>query len=442
MSDATAKKNDGLSLWALVAIAVGQVIGAGIVTVTGAAIAATGRSAWLSFGVAVIAGLFRIFPIIFFCSTVVVPGGNYGMVTRTLGPKTGGLMTISSLVAWSVRGTAVLSIGIYINSVFPGISKQLGGTVVWTLLIIANLFGINAMAKIQKIATPTLLIALMIFALTGIAKQTVSPFDFSNPEMFTGGSMGFASAVVLLLGSCHGQSMINALATRCKDPKRDLPRAMLIATGVIFVVYMLVGVAAGCVLPLEEIAGKPFTPTAKYLLPNWLFILFMIGGPIFALLTTMNSGISAICLPTIAGVKEGWLPQFLAKENKHGVPWISYLIIWVIGLLPLLTGLSIAQLTNFLMVLTSVTTFLLIIAGFAMPKKFPQEWKESRMHCPAALYYTIMTLSAAVQIYTVVNSLMNMNTTLIIINVVTITASLLYGVLRYRSGNIKRVDYV
>lgn len=438
----SSKKSGGLTLWALVAIAVGQVVGAGIVTVTGSAIAATGRSAWLSYGVAVFAGLFRIFPIIFFCSTLVVPGGNYGMVTRTLGPKTGGLMTISSLVAWAVRGTAVLSIGIYINSVFPAVSREVGGTVIWTLLIIANLFGIDAMAKIQKIATPTLLIALMIFAVAGICKRTVSPFDFSNSEMFTGGSAGFASADVLLLGSCHGQSMINALATRCENPKRDLPRAMLIATGVIFVLYMCVGVAAGCVLPLEEIAGKPFTPTAKYLLPEWLFVLFMIGGPIFALLTTMNSGISAICLPTIAGVREGWLPAFLAKENKYGVPWISYLIIWVIGLVPLLTGLSIQQITNFLLVLTSVTTFMIIIAGFAMPKKFPQEWKESRMHCPDALYYFIMVISAGVQIYTVVNSLKHLTPTLIIINIVTISASLIYGFFRYKSGAIKRDDYV
>ena len=134
----SSKKSGGLTLWALVAIAVGQVVGAGIVTVTGSAIAATGRSAWLSYGVAVFAGLFRIFPIIFFCSTLVVPGGNYGMVTRTLGPKTGGLMTISSLVAWAVRGTAVLSIGIYINSVFPAVSREVGGTVIWTLLIIAR----------------------------------------------------------------------------------------------------------------------------------------------------------------------------------------------------------------------------------------------------------------------------------------------------------------
>ena len=45
-----------LSLSALIAIAVGQVVGAGIVTTTGLAIGQTGRSVWLSYAIAVVMG--------------------------------------------------------------------------------------------------------------------------------------------------------------------------------------------------------------------------------------------------------------------------------------------------------------------------------------------------------------------------------------------------
>ena len=56
------------------------------------------------------------------------------------------------------------------------------------------------------------------------------------------------------------------------------------------------------------------------------------------MLTTMNSGIMNSAMPVLAGVKEGWLPAFLAKQNKHGAYWVSILIIFVVGAVPVCTG--------------------------------------------------------------------------------------------------------
>lgn len=57
-----------LSLFSLVCIATGNVIGAGIITTTGLAIAQTGRSVWIAYGLAVIFGLLWIMPAVVFAS--------------------------------------------------------------------------------------------------------------------------------------------------------------------------------------------------------------------------------------------------------------------------------------------------------------------------------------------------------------------------------------
>ena len=120
-----------LSLSQLVWIATGQVVGAGVVTIVGSALAVTGYSAWFAYSAAVIMGLLRILPQMFFFSALVVPGGVYGMVTRTCGKQFGGLMTISSLINWVARGTAVLSVGNYLSAMFPSLNPVVMALIVW-----------------------------------------------------------------------------------------------------------------------------------------------------------------------------------------------------------------------------------------------------------------------------------------------------------------------
>ena len=154
---AQAGDNDGLSLAQLVWSGVGQVIGVGVVTIIGSALAASGRSAWIAYIVAVLLGMFKVVPILFFSAVMKIQGGNYGIVTRALGDRMGGLLTIASVCAWVVRGTAVVALGVYVHSVFPTVAAGLASVVIWTILVVINLFGINAMAKIQSLATPLLL---------------------------------------------------------------------------------------------------------------------------------------------------------------------------------------------------------------------------------------------------------------------------------------------
>lgn len=431
-----------LTLPQLVWLATGQVVGAGVVTIVGAALGVTGYSAWFAYSAAVVMGLARIFPQIFFFSTEVVPGGIYGMVTRTCGRQYGGMITISSLINWMARGTAVLSIGNYLAAMYPSQSRIVMAIAVWGLLTLANLFGVDVMAKIQSFATPCLLICLFTFSAVCCFQIQPGYLDFDSPKMFTNGLMGWLSAVVLLNYSTNGHSLVANFAPRAENPKRNIPLAMLITTGIIFLLYTAVGFASGAVLPLEKTANGTMTDTARAILPTFLYYVFMFGGPIFALLTTMNSGIMNSAMPVLAGVKEGWLPKFLAKQNRFGAYWVAIMVIFVIGCLPICTGMSVKQITNSTLILSGFQNALIIMAGFIFPIKFAANWKESWLHMPNSVYYVLMFISGCAQAYIIYKSVIDLNMQLAIINVCVLAAAVIYGIIRMRTTKITETDFV
>ena len=73
----------------LFAIAVGMVIGSGMVTLIGPAMAMTGYSVWLAYLTAIVMGFFMVFPYIILGGTMRVAGGPYSIVTNCKCRRTG-----------------------------------------------------------------------------------------------------------------------------------------------------------------------------------------------------------------------------------------------------------------------------------------------------------------------------------------------------------------
>jgi APA family basic amino acid/polyamine antiporter len=147
-------------------------------------------------------------------------------------------------------------------------------------------------------------------------------------------------------------------------------------------------------------------------------------------------------LPVLAGVKEGWLPKFLIKQNKRGAYWVAILIIFVVGSLPICIGLSVAQITNMTIVLGAIGSSLALASGFLMPKRFPNEWKESWLHVPSGVYSALMVLCGCVQAYVIVKSLMDLTLRLAITNVAVLAVAFFYGLWRMRTVVITETDFV
>lgn len=97
----------------LYALAIGQVIGAGVITLVVPAIKMTGYSAWLAYFAAIIMGFFMILPTVFVSSTVRLGGGNYSMLAGLAGPNISGIyafMYLTQCLSLSLFGSSAARI--------------------------------------------------------------------------------------------------------------------------------------------------------------------------------------------------------------------------------------------------------------------------------------------------------------------------------------------
>lgn len=421
-----------LNLKQLVWIGTGHVIGAGVVSIVGSAIAATGYSVWLAFLVACILSFVRILPVIFFTSAVSIEGGRYGMITRCAGMKYGGLITLSGLLNWSRRGTAVIALCGYIADFLPDSNSKLLTLLIWAFFCGANLFGLDVMSRIQSVATPLLIFALTAFSAICIVNIQPGYLDFSSQYMFVGGAKGFFTAVVLLSYSCDGIASLANYSTKTANPLKNIPLAMILVSFITTVVYVAVGFASGAVLSFEHTAGKTLAVTAKAVFTPFFYNMFVIFGPVFALLTTMNAGIMDSALPVMAGVKEGWLPQWLAKQNRYGAYYVAIGIIFVIGSFPVISGISVAQIASITMALGALSAILLIISAVNFPSVFKNQWRISAFYIPIPLYIFIVFICAVIELFVVIKALSELAPITIATNIAMVAVSILYGIFRIK----------
>lgn len=78
-----------LGFWDLMAIAIGQIIGAGIMSSTGVAIGMTGTGVVLAFLLSPFLTIICIFPVAILSSAVPTTGGPYRYCSRLMGKSTG-----------------------------------------------------------------------------------------------------------------------------------------------------------------------------------------------------------------------------------------------------------------------------------------------------------------------------------------------------------------
>lgn len=163
--------------------------------------------------------------------------------------------------------------------------------------------------------TWVLIAALLMFIVFGLMHYNHPVFDITHQNFLTNGVAGLWTASFLFVYSTTGYSMTMNYGSVARNPQRDIPWALILSVPTLVILYCGVAAAGSCVLPMEEVMDQPLTLVARVALPKILFIAFIIGGPIMALLTTMNSTMPANCLPIMVSCKDGWLPKSFGKEN-------------------------------------------------------------------------------------------------------------------------------
>lgn len=336
-----------LNLWEVTLMSVGIILGAGIYVLIGKAAGLAGDAVWLSFIIAAIVASFTGLSYAELSSRFPDAGAEYVYVQRSFGRRPAWLIGWL-IIAGSVIGGATVSIG------FANYFAGLFGTAVLPVAFGALLVcGVIVVAGIQETAFFTIIITLIETAGLVIIMAIGLP-QFSEPADYTQmaqGIEGVLKAGVLIFFSYLGFESIARLAEETENPRKNIPRAILLSIAVTTVIYILVGIAAVSVLPAAELAesGSPLADIAETWLGQESFLLLSL----IALLSTFNTVLVMLLSASrmVYGIAdEHALPDiFRTVSTETRTPWVATAAVTAGAVLFLSLGdvEMVANLTNF-----------------------------------------------------------------------------------------------
>lgn len=290
MANQEANLKKVLGLGDVMSIGAGQIIGAGVMALTGIAIGMTGSGVTLAFVISSVFTLFMVLPIAVMGSAIPTTGGLYRYTSRLLSPKIGFFWLTLFILAQLTLAMYSISFAEYVQGLVPSAPLKLVAFTLLTVFFIANLVGVKFAALVEKFMVIVLLLALIVFVAWGMPEVNYAVFN--TGEMFPSGFVGFFMAVGLLSFATGGAQVVAELGGEMKNPGRDIPLTIIVTTLAIGLLYAFMATIAVGVLPIADVANMPLTDVARTILPGPLFVFFIVGGAMFALATTLNATLS------------------------------------------------------------------------------------------------------------------------------------------------------
>ncbi|GAB5487081.1 MAG: hypothetical protein Pars2KO_06510 [Parasphingorhabdus sp.] len=363
-----------LGFWDVFFIAVGQVIGAGAVALTGVAIGMTGPGVFLAYICAALLALLTSVLAMVAGSALPVIGGYYVWPSRLCGGWLGSislfLVLMVCVVSISLFGKAF---GLYLEPVLPFLSQDQWGILMIVVIFLANFFGLKIASRVQMFLVLIMLSAFALYA--GFAAPEMEVRDLT--PVAPNGLMGFLTAVFVLKFATTGASTIVSLGGEMKNPGRNIPLIMGGATMVVGFIYALISFASIAAVPWQDMVDQPLTLAGKAFLPGWALTYFLIGGAALALVTTLNASIIQVPRNFMVAAWDQLIPPILGKLNRNDVPHFMLIIVLGLGIIPLIAGLEISAIARAVGIITSFPTILILWSVMCIPKKFPEAYEKA-----------------------------------------------------------------
>lgn len=249
-------------------------------------------------------------------------------------------------------------------------------------LTIVNYFGVKAGSKLQNLSMIAKLIPIGIIMILGLLFGKVSP-DLSLTPKAVDVSFGsiismIAFAVVASLWAYEGWTNLNTVAEEVKNPKKNLPLAIVISIVSITILYTLFNYSIYKVIPFTEIesllANNEYylgTYAAEKLMGKAGSILVVIGM-VIAMFGALNGCILAFPRMYYAMSVEGhFFKSFKKLHPKYKVPYAPLIVQCIISIiLVLLRNLN--QLTSLVIFSGMMFNTLGVYAVMIYRRKYPK----------------------------------------------------------------------
>ncbi|MFF2542355.1 APC family permease [Kitasatospora sp. NPDC058063] len=232
-------------------------------------------------------------------------------------------------------------------------------TVLMAVFVAVNFLGVRVLARTNNIAT-WLKIFVPLLTIFVLAATNFHGSNFTSHGFAPFGAQGVLAAISTsgIIFALLGFEQAIQLAGESRNPKRDIPRAVLGSVAIGSLIYTLLQVVFIGALPVSAFANGwdkldfpgidgPFAGLATVVGLGWLaWVLYMDAvispGGSGLIYTTSTSRIS------YGLSRNGYAPQRFEELDKNGVPWFGLVIAFVTGVICFLPFPSWQELVGFI----------------------------------------------------------------------------------------------
>ncbi|WP_207936497.1 amino acid permease [Actinomadura sp. KC216] len=247
-----------MSLLQLTLFSVGATLGTGIFVVLGEAVPLAGPAVVLSFVLAAVTALFSALSYAELAGTIPVSGSSYSYSYATLGELVAWVCGWCLLLEYAVSVSAVaVGWGSYLSAFFDDaagftIPAELAGPpgeggIVNVPAVIVVMFATFLLLRgtSESATANTIMVFLKIGVLLFFCAVAFTAFDSGNLSSFAPmGFAGISAAGSKVFFSYIGFDAASTAGEEAKNPRRDLPLAIVLSLAIVTVIYVLVGLAA------------------------------------------------------------------------------------------------------------------------------------------------------------------------------------------------------
>ncbi|MBT2398919.1 amino acid permease [Streptomyces sp. ISL-100] len=335
-----------LTMWQLTMLSIGATLGTGIFVVLGEATPIAGPAVWIAFIVAGLTALFSALSYAELAGSIPVSGSSYSYSYATMG----------ELVAWICGWCLILEYGVSVAAVAVGwgqyLNELLDGTIGLTIpeafsapmgeggyinlpalvvVLLCMVFlvrGAKESARVNSIMVGVKIVTLVLFIVIGFMGIKAGNYTPLAPL----GVTAISSAASLLFFSYIGFDAASTAGEEAKNPKRDLPRAIMLSLLIVTVLYCLVAFVAVGAMPWQDFEGTEaaLAQIMEDVTGHSFWSVVLAAGAVVAIASVVFAVLYGQTRILFAMSRDGLIPKVFAKvDKKTGTPRINTIIVCV-----------------------------------------------------------------------------------------------------------------
>ncbi len=351
-----------LGIWSAASIVVGTVIGSGIFLVPKTMILQAGDpvtvlGVWIFGGILTLAGALTYAEM---AAMLPEAGGEYNYLKAAYGPFWGFLYSWTQLAVAKSASIATLATGFFLylanfrpelNMVLTTVpmpagppleirSGQLFAIGVILGLAIVNYFGVKAGGELQVVVTVIKVALIAGIIAVGLFGGRADAANYETSIPAPGGIAGFFAALVAALWAYDGWNNLGMVSSEVKDPQRNLPRAIILGTLAVVLIYLLTNVAYFLVLPASGVAAsdRVAAEMMRKVMGQGGAAAVSVAAMI-SIFAALNGSILSGARVPYAAARDGlFLPAFSRVHPSHQTPAFSIFALSIWSCVLILSG--------------------------------------------------------------------------------------------------------